>query len=207
MSSPELINMPSSFCVSSVTMTMERVVGVTTSPFTLGEQAFRWPGERWSASVNMPPITNRKWAGEWQAFFMSLKGRYNNFLMGDPAAKTPLGSAGGNPIVDGQNQSGNNLVTSGWPVSTQGVLLKGDFIQVGSGLNSRLHMIVDNIDSDSSGNATLVIEPALRGSPADGSPIVYNEPKGVFRLKDNNFTYSVRPGKVWSINFECVEVL
>lgn len=207
MATPSIISVPNSACFASVVMTLTRVVGVTESPFTLEEQAFRWPGERWSMSLRMPPITNRIIAGEWQSFFASLKGRYNHFLMGDPAARQPMGVATGSPVVNGLGQSGNNLSTSGWSPSVQNILRRGDYIQLGSGPSSRLHMIVEDANSNASGISTLSIEPALRVSPADGSSVVVNDPKGVFRLAQNDVSWSTAPGKIWSFSLEAIEVL
>lgn len=207
MATPTLVNMPDSLCIANISFTLTRVVGVTESPFTLEEQAFKWPGERWSVSAYFPPVTNRKTAGEWQAFFAELSGRYNYFLFGDPMGKKPMGIATGTPLVDGLGQTGNTLVTDGWTPNTQGILLKGDYIQIGSGSSAKLHMITENANSNASGIASLSIQPALRTSPADGSPIIVNNPRGVFRLSDNSFTWSVRPGPVWSFSFDAVEVL
>lgn len=207
MSVPPLVYVPTSACASSIVMTLDRVVGVTESPFTLGEQAFRWPGERWSISFNLPPFTKREVFSDWVSFGLKLKGRYGRFLMGDLSAKTPRGIATGTPIVNGSGQSGNTLNTSGWTASTNGILLKGDYIQIGTGTASRLHMVVDDINSDSSGNAQLTIEPALRSSPAPGLAIITQDAKGLFRLDSNSLSWSVNPGPVYRLSFVAVEVL
>lgn len=207
MSIPPLINLPDSACIASVVMTLTSVSSVTESPFTLEQQAFKWPGQRWSASVDIPPTRNRAIASDWMSFFARLEGRYGNFLMGDPSAKAPRGVATGTPIVSGASQIGNTLNTSGWSNNITGILLKGDFIQIGTGANSRLHMIVEDANSNGSGQAALVIQPALRGSPANGTPINVSNPVGVFRMAQDAFSYSVAPGKIWRFSFEAVEVL
>lgn len=198
---------PPDTCASSVVMSLTRVNGVTVSPFTLEEQQFKWPGEMWTIDFRLPPFTSRKIAMQWVSFALNLEGTYGRFLMGDPSAKNPMGVATGTPIINGSGQTGNLLNTTGWTVSQQGILLAGDYIQLGSGLNSKLHMVTADADSNAAGHATLRIVPALRNSPTDGSPIVVNNAKGVFRLTANTIPWSVEPGKVYRISFQAQEVI
>lgn len=200
-----LLNLPDSACIASVIMTLTRVVGVTKSPFTRESQSFKWPGEYWSADFRLPPITKRETASDWMAFGGKLEGMYGRFLMGDPAARTPRGIATGTPLVDGSSQSGNTLNTKGWTPNVTGILLKGDYFQVGTGSSSRLHMLTEDADSDGSGDAVLTLAPALRSSPADDSSVVVNEPKGVFMMIDNAFSWSVEPGPIYRFSFQAVE--
>lgn len=207
MSVPALITVPSSSCYASVIITMERVVGVTGSPYSLQEQSFKWPGERWSLDLRMPPMTDRSVAAEWQSFMMKLEGRFNVFLMGDPSAKTPRGVATGTPLVDGANQVGTTLATKGWSNSITNIMRAGDYIQLGTGLTARLHMVVEDVNSDGSGNCNLKIYPALRESPANNAAIVTNDAKGVFRLMEDAFSWSVDPGPVYRMSFNAIEVV
>lgn len=207
MTTPPLVNVPTSACFASVVMGINRVVGVTSSPFTLNEQAFKWPGEQWFIELNMPPFNNRKVASDWQAFGMNLEGRFGRFLMGDPLGKVPRGVASGSPKVDGPSQSGNTLVTKDWTPDVTGIMLKGDYIQLGTGVASRLHMVTEDVNSDSSGDAILKIQPALRTSPADSAAIVVNNARGVFRLDSNTWSWSVSPGPVYRMSFRAMEVV
>lgn len=207
MSTPPLLELPSSACIASVIMTMTNVVGITVSPFTLEEQAFNWPGQAWSMDLKMPPFNNRKAAMDWVTFGLKLKGMYGRFLMGDPSAKKPRGAASGTPVIDGNNQTGNTLMTKGWTNSTAGILLKGDYIQVGSGIESRLHMVTEDINSDGSGKAAIAIEPALRSPPLDNSAVVTENAKGLFKLNGNQWSWSVDPGPVYRLSFQAVEVI
>lgn len=207
MSTPPLLQLPSSSCIASVTISLVRTIGRTESPFTLQSQTFRWPGERWMLDFALPPITNKLIAGQWKAFGAALKGGYGLFLMGDPLGKQPMGLGGGTPVVNGGGQEGNLLLTRGWPVSAANVLLPGDYLQVGSGENSRLHMVTEAVSADSSGEAAISIEPALRFSPADGDAVVIENAKGVFCLSSNTFAWSASPGPVWRISLQAMEKL
>lgn len=208
MSVPLLLELPTSACVASVTMTLRRVTGVTFSPFTLEEQSFKWPGEVWEIDFSMPPFTNRAIAADWQAFALRLQGRWNHFLMGDPSARAPRGVATGTPLVATGVTTGSNILpTSGWVPNVTGILLKGDYIQVGSGSTSRLHMLVEDANSDGAGAALLNVEPAIKEAPSIGSAIVINNPRGVFRLKDDSYSWTVAPGPVYRLSFAATEVV
>lgn len=207
MSTPPLLELPSSSCIASVIMSLKRTVGVTASPFTLEEQKFRWPGEQWMISFQMPPMNNRGTAADWTSFGLSLEGTFGTFLMGDPSARMPRGVATGTPVVMGINQTGNTLITDGWEAGVNGILLKGDYIQLGTGASSKLHMVTQNVNSNGSGVATLTIVPALRSSPADNAPIVVSNPRGLFRLVDNTWSWSVNPGPIYRLSFEAQEVV
>lgn len=188
-------------------MTLKRVVGVTESPYSFAEQAFKWPGEAWMAEFDLPPIRDRAIAMEWIAFGLALQGKYGRFLFGDPSAVTPQGVATGTPLVDGGGQTGNVLNTKGWSNSITGILKAGDYIQLGTGLSSSLHMVVATSNSDGTGKAGLYIEPALRTSPADNAPIIVTNAQGVFRLDQNDFSWSIQPGPVWRISFTAREAI
>lgn len=206
MSIPPLVTVPSSSCAASVTMSLQRVVGVTASPFTLDTQSFKWPGEKWMIQFDLPTITRRAVASEWIAFALTLKGKFGYFLMGDPSARVPLGIATGTPVVDGSGSTGNILLTRGWTPNVTGILKAGDYIQYGTDENARLHMVVVDANSNGSGNAALTIEPAIRVSPTDGTAVVVNDAKGVFRLLDNTWAWSVLPGPKYRISFQAEEV-
>lgn len=206
MSTPPVVNLPDK-CPASVVMSIEYVVASTSSPFTLNEQTFKWPGTRWKMDVVYPPIKDEVLAGEIKAFFLKLQGIHGRFLIGDPSKNSPSGSGLGSPVVSGGGQEGNSLITSGWNPDETGLLLPGDYVQIGTGVDSQLHMIVDSVDSNASGMATLRIEPPLRRSPQDNSTVVINNPRGVFRLTTNEPSWGVTPGKVYMFSFSAIEVV
>jgi hypothetical protein len=103
--------------------------------------------------------------------------------MGDPRAKKILGTPSGKPLVNGTVTTNNQamssiLFTRGWTPDKYGLLLPGDYIQLGM----RLHRVLDKVNSDASGDATLNIWPSLREQPSDAEAIVLNKPVGLWRL-------------------------
>ena len=110
-------------------------------------------------------------------------------------------------MVNGASQSGNTLIIDGATASQTGYLKAGDYIQLGTGLSSRLHMVVEDADTDGSGNATLSIEPALRTSPSDDLAITVSNTKGVFRLVTNETEWDANSVSVYGITFAVTEYL
>ena len=203
----ELIDMPDG-SLGAVTLSLTRAISRSSSPFTFETQSFQWPGEQWKLDFSMPPFVDRRIASRWIAFQAKLKGSLNYFLLGDPSAKKPQGVATGTPLIAAGNQVGNVLQTKGWTPSTAGILLAGDYIQYGTGINARLHMVVDDADSDALGNANLRIEPNIRfPAPALNAPIVVENARGVFRLADNVTSWDATPGPLYTIAFSAVEVI
>lgn len=203
------LTLPTHTGVSQVEITASNVVAITESPFTLSQQVVKHAGERWSAVVTIPPV-KRSDAEYWNSFFLRLRGKFGTFLLGDPSSATPRGSAStapGTPVVNGGSQTGNELNIDGLPVSATGYLLAGDYIQLGSGSTARLYKVLQDVNSNISGQATLNLWPNLRTSPTDNSAVVVSNARGVFRLATNEATWTVNNAGLYSISFAAMEAL
>ena len=190
----------------SMNIRARNVVSVSSSPFTGQQQVYKHQGQWWEAEVTLPPM-KRDDAETVAAFLIKLNGQYNTFNLGDPANTAPRGVGTGTPLVKGGSQTGSSLVTDGWTTSTTGILKAGDWIQLGSGSSSRLHKVLDDVNSDGSGNATISIWPDLRSSPSDNDAITVSSPKGTWRLASNEVNYSIDEASIYGITFACVEAL
>lgn len=164
----------------SIRIRQKVVVGATQSPFTLQRQVQEFPGARWEADITLPPMV-RADAMQWVAFLVSLIGTKGTFLLGDTAGRTPRGNGGGTPLVKGASQTGATLTFDGVGTAVAGYLRAGDWLQLGSGSSSRLHMVLQDCNSVA-GEVTADIWPKLRSSPADNAPITLVDTKGVFAL-------------------------
>lgn len=200
------LSLPSNRQISAVRMTTVDIVGQNISPFTATQQTYKYQGQYWEADITLRPMT-RDEAEYWISFLLKLNGAYGTFLLGDPNGAVPRGVATGTPVVNGANQTGNELVTDGWTTSTTGILKAGDYIQLGTGSTSRLYKVLDDVNSDGSGNATLTIYPDLRTSPADNETITVNSPKGVFRLSSNQSAWDIKESAIYGITFGAREAL
>jgi hypothetical protein len=187
---------------ASIDFTLQDLVASVDNPFT-GQQQFQdWQASFIEWSVSMPALT-RAQAPAWIAFLMSTRGTLNVFQMGDPLAMTPQGSASGTPVVNGGSQTGYSLATNGWTAGASGVLLPGDWLQIGY----RLYRNLAIANADGSGHSTLSIWPQIRESPNDGDTIITSNTKGLFRLKANPRKFSMLGNRTYSLQFEIREAL
>ena len=200
---------PTQTGIAQVQLVASDTVSVTESPFTRSQQVVRHAGARWSATINIPPV-KRSDAEYWNSFLLRLRGQFGTFLVGDPNAATPRGSASsaaGTPVVNGASQTGNNLNIDGLPASATGYLKAGDYIQLGTGATSRLYKVLEDVNSNGSGQATLNLWPDLRSSPANDATVVVSGAKGLFRLAQNDASWSISNDGFYAITFSAVEAL
>lgn len=177
-------------------------VTLSVSPTTYQTTKYEYDGESWAVDVSYPPL-NRQEAAPFFAFLASLRGQNGTFLFGDTLLSQPLGTAGGTPLVKGANQNGSKeLLSDGW-TAEQVVLKGGDFIQI----DQRIYMVLQDVTSDGSGNATIDVFPRLRAH-LDNASIVTSNPKGLFRLADDQITV-VEAGntQLFNISFKAIEAL
>lgn len=189
-----------------VTISSLHIVGVSTSPFTGESDIQEWPGEFLQLDVTLPTIKDRVTAEAWIAFLVSCRGAAGTFLYGDPCVLTPLGSPSGTPLTNGTQVSGSKvLVTNGWTANRQ-IFRAGDYIQVGTS-PARLYKVMKDVSSDASGNATLDIFPRLREQLEDNTPIVFTNPRGIWRLNANKSSWQKDETGRYNITFSATEAL
>lgn len=202
------ISFPTTIGIQNFSMKLRSVVARTESPFSLVDQVVQYPGERWEISVGLPPLSYDD-AEEFKAFLMKLGGKYGTFTIGDPArSSSPRGSwaTSGSILVKGASQTGNTLIIDGLTPSQTNIARAGDYIQIGTGSATRLHKVVEDADSNASGEATLTIVPKLRASPADNAAVITSGAVGLFRLTSNLNGWDTDPESD-SISFSAIEVL
>ena len=197
------------------TLTMPSTPGFRASRFGLmaNTQTFRSPldgtvqtleltGARWRANYELPPM-KRVQAAAWTAFLTELLGSAGRFFGFDPDARSPRGSGLGSPLVNGAGQTGKSLIVDGWSELETGLLLPGDYFEVGG----ELKMATAPAVSDSSGEATLAFTPPLRASPADGAALTLVDPKVTMMLADDEQAFwDADRASLYGISFAGVEV-
>lgn len=92
------LNTPTNIGIANITLMAENAVAVSQSPFTFSQQVVAHPGQRWAASISLPPM-KRQDAENWIAFLLSLKGQVGTFLLGDPNAVNHQGTALKNKLL------------------------------------------------------------------------------------------------------------
>ncbi len=203
------LNTPTNIGIANITLSAENAVAISQSPFTYQQQVVSHPGQRWSATVSLPPM-KRQDAEYWVAFLLSLKGQAGTFLLGDPNCVAPQGSASvtpGTPVVMGANQVGDTLIIDGLSLNSVSYFLPGDYIQLGSGASTTLHKVLTPTNTTGGGVATLDIWPSIRTAPADNATVIISNTKGRFRLKENITQWQINDISSYGITFDCVEAL
>lgn len=179
------------------------LIGGEVSPV---QRAYLWAGgERWELEIELPPM-KRQLAELWISFLLSLDGPWGTFLLGDPDAKKSLGIYSGTALVNGANQSGEDLITDGWAVNQK--FTPGDYLQLGNYYGK----IVRPATADGSGNATLTLRPRFgmfgRASPADNAAIEYRNPRGLWRLASaDQGQWTADRVSTYGLNFSAIESL
>jgi hypothetical protein len=200
------LSIPTNKGIAAIRLTANNVVGISQSPFTAKQQVYKYTGQFWEAEVSLPPM-KRADAEYWISFLLKLNGSYGTFLLGDPNGQTARGIATGTPLVNGASQTGQDLITDGWTPSQTGILKAGDYIQLGSSSTAQLYKVLDDVNSDGSGNATLTLWPDLRTAPADDAVITVSNPKGVFRLAASSQAWNIDEATFYGLTFAAREAL
>lgn len=173
---------------TDVTLRAVNVIGEQRGPFNGLREIQVFPGAHWEIEISFLPVV-RTDAQRFEAWMLSLRGRAGTFRCGDPYRSLPLGSNLGTPTVLLASAGEESFTSQGWDVSESGLLLAGDFIEIAS----RLHMVLANVNSDVSGQATIKVWPPLREDHAAATAIVTENARGVFALamNDSEFTRNV----------------
>jgi len=188
------LSTPTTIGFESIELRAINAVATSQSPFTYKQQIVSHGGQRWEASVNIPPV-RRDLAAEWKAFLTALKGQTGTFLLGDPDYSSPRGDVSSCTL---SGSAGDETAT----VVMTGTLKAGDYIQLGSGSAAKLHQVL----IDQTGDGNLEIWPKLRTDYTDDT-VVFSNPKSVFRLSSNMTSWNINSSSAYGISFEAVEDL
>lgn len=190
--------------VQKIRYVARNVVAVSQSPFTLTSQIHRFTGQTWEADITLPPM-KRAVADQWIAFLLKLNGQFGTFLLPGFSAKGSAEQTPGSPTIVTATPGTQSLSITGGATSATGYLLAGDYIQLGTGVNSRLHQVLDNVNTNGSGAATFNIYPAIRATVSGAVDVA--SPEGVFRLATSDSMWDIDEALTYGITFAAVEAL
>jgi hypothetical protein len=83
----------------------------------------------------------------------------------------------------------------------------GATVTLTQGVNQRLYMALEDVSADSAGNAEIPIFPRLRESPIDNEPLVFTNPRGIFRIPSNSMPWNEDIMKYTKLQFNSIEAL
>ena len=197
------ITLPAAPNYSNFTLRAVHATATTQSPFTFKQQVYRHTGARWEASVSLPPM-KRDQAGAWKAALTSLRGQQETFYLGNPNYSTPRGtlrSTDADIQCAATGTANQETLTLDFNVATK-TLLAGDYIQIGSGADAQLYMILEDITGDGS----VEVFPRLRASYVNAT-VITNSAVGVFRLQSNIVEYGWDNLETYGLQFDAVEAI
>lgn len=193
------LNFPS-VGISSMTMRLVRAVATVESPFTFNKQIYQHQGTRWEAEITLPPLSDQE-SRAVQAFLTGLKGQAGTFLFGNPLHTSPYGTATSVGLTANASIGEDELSCAG-----NGTLLAGDYFQLGTGDDSRIHQVVEDVTFGFS-SETVKIEPPVRASANSGDSLVLTNPKGAWRLSSSDVEWAINNASIHGITIPCVEAV
>jgi hypothetical protein len=226
------LTFPTTIGLTDSNLKMRTSVSVNESPFSFTQQVYNWQGERWEIDVVLP-LMKRAVAEQYKSFLASLKGKFGTFLMYIPSSRENLGNyldtskqlltisgddittisgvdiwtSVGEPYCISGLVGSKALTLSGMVASTPGALKAGDYFHIGTGSSTRLYKILKDVNSNSNGEATIDIFPALRRDIIHGEQIELEQPRGLFRLNSNVTEFPSDYNNLFSLSFSAVEAI
>jgi len=200
------LSLPTSIGIAQIELRATNAVAISRSPFTFSTQVHAYTGQSWQADVTLPSI-RRDLAEDWVAWLISLKGQLGTFYLGDPNAVTPRGSARDTDTIKVASavSSGDTISINSAPASQTDYLKAGDYMQIGLGVSRQLFKVLNDVDTDGAGAATVDVWPNVRTSIASTTPITVENTKGIFRLSSNEQSFSINEASFYGISFGAME--
>jgi len=158
--------------------------------------------QRWVITADWVGLSRAQFA-PIQAFVLAQRGQWDTCTAALPAHKLPQGVATGTPLVNGANQQGRSLATRGWTANLAGVMKAGDFLGIAG--QTKVYMVTADANSDSTGSATLAIEPALLMVPSDSANLAVRNVPFTLAFGSDTLESAVAPGGIYNFSLQLVE--
>lgn len=127
------------------------------------------------------------------------------------AAVSSMPTRGGTTVASalqsGTSQTGSGLYLKGLPVSTNGLLLAGDWVEVITGSTSQAVRARAPLNSDAAGLGYFQFEPAIRVSPLDNAGVIVCNPLIRASLDHREVEWTEHDDGFSSLEFTAVEDL
>jgi hypothetical protein len=107
--------------------------------------------------------------------------------------------------VSTTTQSGSSLRVKGLPVSTTGLLLASDMVEIQTSLGSQLVILTSSLDSDAAGCGVLQFSPPIRGTVANDAWIIVNSPIARCIYSGPGMEWMTEPGIITTASIDLEE--
>ena len=203
------LSTPTSIGIESIELRAVSAVATSQSPFTFKQQVIAHTGQKWEASITIPPV-HKDLAEPWVSMLTALKGPVGTFLLGDPNGATPQGTASlgaGTPRVNNSQTPSDTINIRGLPSNRANFLIAGDYVQFGTGSTATLHKVLTTVTTSGSGTVSLDIWPSTRRTLANDEVVTLINAKGLFRLASTTTSWQINQSSTYGISFDAVEAI
>ena len=171
-----------------------------------GRRQVRQIGSQYfSFTVSMPPMKYDD-AMSIYAFLVKQKGSFENFTIQYPTDNRGAGKSETDILVNGAHTASDSTIAlDGFAASTTGVLKAGDFIKFAN--HTKIYMVQSDVDSNSSGEVTVSIEPSIVSSLSDNEAVTVNKPSFTVFLTTEDILFRTDPSGTYGIQFDVREVI
>ena len=203
------LSTPTSIGIESIELRAVNAVAISQSPFTFKQQVISHGGQKWEASISIPPVHRDK-AEPWVSMLTALNGPSGTFLLGDPNMVNPQGTSSlgeGSPRVNGSQAPSGSINIRGLPLNRANFLVAGDYVQFGFSSSSTLHKVLTTVTTSATGTVSLDLWPSTRRTLGDDEVVTLSGAQGVFRLASSITSWQINQSSTYGISFDAVEAI
>ena len=171
-----------------------------------GKKQVRQIGSQYFSFTVQMPLMKQELAQSYFAFLQKQKGSFEDFTIAAPLDNLGAGKSETDIQVVGSHVSGDaTIALDGFTANQTSALKAGDLVKFAN--HSKVYMVQNNIDANSSGALTLQISPNLVTTLADNEAVTVNKPSFTVYLENNEIMYSTDASGFYSISFDVREVI
>jgi hypothetical protein len=168
-------------------------------------QARQIDGQRFRLRLRFPVMTRTEFA-PINAFIMKQRSQMESFQYVPPTIDDPLGVATGIISVNGAILAGvTSVAIDGMANSTNGVFKAGDYFRFTG--QTKVYMVMADVDSNGSGQGTLTFEPPLRDNVSDNAVIIYSNVDFTVGLTGDIQEFNISTENYFQYEVDLIEVL
>lgn len=192
-------NFPS---ITPTSQTFELVTNTSKfqSPVSGAVQTLSRKGSYWKTRMTFRNLSGNDRA-EMQAFIAKMDGQTHRMRLEDYGfVRRGSATSPQSVLVDGAGQTGSTINLDGATPNVTNFFRAGDYLS----FNNELHMVIDEVDSTSTGDLVVPIAPPIRKPTTDNDSVRIFSPFGVFMMI-NNPRWNTESSYISSITIEAIE--
>ena len=194
---------PSSPAPSSVSISSNQntIVSTTSSG---RRQARQIDGQRFRLTAKFPVMSRTEFA-PILAFIVKQRSQVESFQFVPPTLDDSLGVASGVISVNGAINAGvTSVAIDGMANSTNGIFKAGDFFRFTG--QTKVYMVMADVNSNGSGQGTLTFEPPLRLNVADNAVLIYSNVDFTVGLTGDVQEFNISTENYYQYEIDLIEV-